>query len=106
MTQLAIAASDPVNPAVVRVHGELDFASAPGLRDHLDLLAGDVELDCSRLTFLDCAGLGALIAAHQAWEARGDRLVVGRLHGLPLRVAQLTGMDALLHLETSFAVVS
>lgn len=85
-------------PTVIAVEGELDFASVPGLFQRLNDVRGDVELDCSLLTFLDCNGLDALIGAHRGCEARGSRLTVRGLNGVCLRVVHMARADSLLHL--------
>jgi anti-anti-sigma factor len=59
---------------VVSLHGELDLASAPGLeRRLLELLSmplRSVTVDVSQITFMDSAGLGALL---RACRTAGDR---------------------------------
>jgi anti-anti-sigma factor len=57
--------------------GELDVAGLPALHAALDEGAGkDIILDCSELTFIDCAGLGALIAAHKRCAEAGLQLTL------------------------------
>lgn len=63
-------------PALVRLTGELDMAGAPQLASVLAGLDGDVELDCSCLTFIDAAGLRAFQEARAGCGARGCRLVL------------------------------
>ena len=62
----------------VTVHGEIDSATAPQLRDclleALSRPAARVEVDLSRVTFLDSAGLSALAAAHRAARTTGREL--------------------------------
>jgi anti-anti-sigma factor len=67
---------DGRQPAVVRLVGELDLAAAPQLESVLVGLDGDVELDCSRLDFIDAAGLRTFQNAHAACTARGCKLVL------------------------------
>lgn len=61
--------------SVLHVAGELDLATAPGLRRRLQragaATTGDVVVDLSGVTFMDCSGLAPLLEA----RARlGDRL--------------------------------
>ncbi|MET7931654.1 STAS domain-containing protein, partial [Streptomyces sp. NPDC005349] len=61
----------------VTVAGDLDLYSAPTVRDTLrDALSrhGRVVVDCSRLSFIDCTGLSALLAAARAAKAKGAEL--------------------------------
>lgn len=67
---------DPDDPALVRVGGELDLATAPELLGALEQRDGEVVLDCSGLAFIDVAGLNAVVEAHAACRARGARLVL------------------------------
>lgn len=80
---------------VLSVSGELDLATAPRLRDQVAYVAatpaGNVVLDLTEVTFMDCTALGVLV---QARVTLGDRLW---LRGLPrpvLRLLALTGLEA------------
>lgn len=80
-----------VSPAMtVAVSGELDMESGPGLRDELTCMiwanGPHLALDLTGVTFIDCAGLTALLTTRKAVQAQGGwlRLVavsrcVGRL---------------------------
>ncbi|SDM17293.1 STAS domain-containing protein [Allokutzneria albata] len=78
--------------AVVTVAGEIDIATAPRLRTALLAECGDHDelvVDLAGVSHLDCAGVGALLAA---------RAAVGRLrlvgaHGIVLRVLEILGVD-------------
>jgi anti-sigma B factor antagonist len=82
----------------VLVGGEVDSATAPGLRDCLlDVLARPgqtaVEVDLSQVTFLDSAGLSALAVAHRAATGAGRVLAVrcGTARAV-VRPLQITGL--------------
>jgi stage II sporulation protein AA (anti-sigma F factor antagonist) len=81
------------DPVVVRLFGEFDLAGVREVGRRLGGVCGDVAVDCSGLTFIDCAGLGVLAAAASAFRRRGSRLVViGRSPWLR-RLLELTGLD-------------
>jgi anti-sigma B factor antagonist len=68
---------------LVTVAGEVDFASAAGLRERLVALAAagrPLVADLDRVSFIDAAGLGALAGAARHATAHGGslRVVCGR----------------------------
>ncbi len=84
----------------VTVVGDVDSVSAPALSGRLaELLArpevGVVELDLTGVTFLDSAGLTALVCAHRAAQRAGQQLRMrcgtGRAVLRPLEITGLTG---------------
>jgi anti-anti-sigma factor len=87
------------SPAVVRLHGELDLAGVAHLLSALACLDGDVEVDCSGLDFIDAAGLGAFVRAHQQCAARGVKLVVVDPSRAVLRLIQMVELDTELHVR-------
>lgn len=66
MSDLGLDVSERDGATVVAVHGDLDLATAPRLRELAvgRLMAGDraVVLDLSGVEFLDSTGLGTLVA--------------------------------------------
>jgi len=89
--------------AVVRLHGELDLAGVPRLLSALACLDGDVELDCSGVDFIDAAGLGAFVRAHQQCAARGAKLVVVDPSPVVVRLMQMVELDTELHIRRNGA---
>jgi anti-sigma B factor antagonist len=81
------------------VSGEVDFLTAPGLREGLlDVLGrpdlpGEVVVDLSRVTFLSVAGLAALAIAHDAADSAGQvlRIRCGTARAV-IRPLQITGL--------------
>jgi anti-anti-sigma factor len=61
-------------PGRLKLVGELDMDGVPVLRALLAGLEGDIEIDCSGLTFIDCAGLRVLEVARRSCEVAGVRL--------------------------------
>ena len=81
---------------VVALHGELDVASAEGLSNSLVELAGSTLVaDLSDLTFMDSAGIGALVRARNRIKAEGlGDLVLTRPGVIVRRVLEIMGLDA------------
>lgn len=81
---------------IVAVAGDIDISTASRLRDALFELAGTAGtliVDLNRVTFIDSAGLGALVSAYRHATAHG-----GSLHAVcsrpPIRrLLWLTGVD-------------
>lgn len=90
----------------VAVAGEVDIDTAPRLRRALDAAlreADRVDLDLGAVTFLDSAGLSALIATQQSAVAAG---VTFRLQHVPPPVRlllALTGVDVLFVIDPDAA---
>jgi anti-anti-sigma regulatory factor len=49
-----------VFPQRVAINGELDIATAPEVDAALALLTGDVDVDCTDLSFIDSSGFYSL----------------------------------------------
>jgi anti-anti-sigma factor len=84
----------------LRFSGELDAAGAPQAHTALSSAvgrgAGDVEVDVSRLEFIDSVGLGALVKAAGQLQRQDRRLVVTGAEGAVRRAIDLTGFGELL----------
>src|SRR5437764_225944 len=80
----------------VEVRGELDIATAPQLNASLlrELLAGlNVELDLSRVGFMDACALGTIMGARKRFERRQKSfLVLLQPSSQPHRLLTLTGI--------------
>lgn len=85
---------------VVAVRGEVDIATAPGLRRYLlgiiDECADPVVLDLLGVTFIDSTALGVLIGANERSRERGIdfRIVVNDAR--IVKVFEITGLSELL----------
>jgi anti-sigma B factor antagonist len=58
--------------AVITLAGEIDLAAAPAVCDTVAVVAAadhGVVIDASEVTFLDCAGLGALLSTAESCGA-------------------------------------
>jgi anti-anti-sigma factor len=71
---LNIAVESTQTMSVVRVAGEVDLATATQLRAAISYLDGIVGVDLSGVTFLDSAGLNALVGAKNGLVDRGGQL--------------------------------
>jgi anti-sigma B factor antagonist len=83
-------------PALARLCGELDLAAVVTVRHRLVGADGDVDLDCSGLTFIDASGLRLFVAVHQACEGRGAKLAIVNPSRCVMRLLALTGLDNVL----------
>jgi anti-anti-sigma factor len=83
--------------AHVHVRGELDIATAPQLTEALDAALSNASLvlvDLSRLTFIDCVGLGAITAVHSRARSSARRLVLSSITAQVNRLLEITGTAA------------
>jgi anti-sigma B factor antagonist len=87
----------------IALHGELDQAGAPALREAVDnaLATGPegLRLDLARLTFVDSSGLGAIVKAHQRAADLGCRLVLDGVSANLYERLQITGLADLLEVS-------
>ncbi len=85
---------------VLHLAGELDADDAPAVRTLLaeQVLSGSGSLvvDLSGLTFIDSAGLAALIAAHKGTRSAGTSLVLAGLSAPVAKIMSVTGLDGVL----------
>jgi anti-anti-sigma factor len=93
--------------AVVTVAGEIDITNAEGLRDALlsALNAGAAGLiaDLTATTFLDSAGIAALVRAARRADAADAALRLAVTAPPVLRVLSLVGLDRLIEVYPSLA---
>lgn len=102
MAYLDITVEGRLPHLVLRLCGELDLCSEDRLRRAVDgALAQSPRIllaDLAGLCFADCAGLRVLLQAHRRQAAAGNLLLVRGARPPVLRLMQLTGADARLHL--------
>jgi anti-sigma B factor antagonist len=95
-----LSVADGPAQTIMRLGGECDVATAGRLRAALGRTATQpahlVIADLSGLTFLDSAGIHALIDAHQALAAAGKQLVLACPPPIVARMLTLTGADQLI----------
>lgn len=82
--------------ADVALHGELDIATAPILRDALtaqiDDGVTDVCLDLADLQFVDSTGLGVIVGVHRRLQRVGGTLRLRSPRPAILRVLEISGL--------------
>jgi anti-anti-sigma factor len=83
------------NDRVFRLVGELDLATVDLLTERLGPVAesaGDLELDASRLTFIDSSGLHGLLVLSRKLSGHG-RLIIHHANPFVRNVLAITGID-------------
>jgi anti-sigma B factor antagonist len=86
--------------ATVRVSGELNVSTAQDLTSTCQALHADgareVVIDLTNTNFVDSAGLGALVTAHQLFGDDDGRLRLAHPNELLVRLLDLTGLAGFL----------
>jgi anti-sigma B factor antagonist len=99
MTELTASTA----PSLVRFTGDLDTVSTPDIREAFAQLQPGklVIVDLEAVTFLDSAGLGALIGGVRQIRAMGGDAVLCHPSRPVARVLQMTGVDRLVTVAPS-----
>jgi anti-sigma B factor antagonist len=101
---MEIRSTQSEGAARMELQGELDIGTAPELEHAVERALEDgcreVVLDLSGTTFLDSAGLGALINAARTVDARQATMSVHSPHGSEARlVIEMSRTDGILGLR-------
>jgi anti-sigma B factor antagonist len=87
-------------PAVVVLAGEIDVATCPQLRAHLEKLVrlrqNHLLLDLTQVSFLDSSGLGALAAVYRRLAPRDGSISLTGVNQHIKRVLHITRLDQIL----------
>jgi anti-sigma B factor antagonist len=79
---------------VLAVHGDVDLATSPVLRERLaGADSAAVVVDLGAVRFLDSTGLGVLVAAHAKASAEGRVLVLARPQRIVRNALRLVQVD-------------
>ncbi|HEX5303290.1 MAG TPA: STAS domain-containing protein [Streptosporangiaceae bacterium] len=103
---LDITVRDERGVVVAAVAGEIDISSAAQLRERLYELAdngGTLIVDLNRVTFIDSAGLGALVGTARRAAENGGSLYAVCAQPQPRRLLWLTGVDKRIPLAATVA---
>ena len=94
--ELAITVRRERGVVIVAVTGEIDISTITRLRERLSRLADSGQtliVDLNRVTFIDSAGLGALVGAARRAAAHGGSLHAVCARPQTLKLLWLTGVD-------------
>jgi anti-anti-sigma factor len=98
---LHVSARTEARVTIAELAGELDIASAPGLREQLLALlrpgSGRLVIDLSRVSFCDASGLAVLIGTGRRAGLLGGFLRLAAVPPEVSRVLRSTGLDRHLH---------
>jgi anti-sigma B factor antagonist len=90
--------------AIVAVTGEIDISTVAGLRERLYELAESGQqliVDLDEVTFIDSAGLGALVGTSRRTAEKGGSLRAVCKNPQTRKLLWLTGVDRRIALEDS-----
>ncbi|WP_042395914.1 STAS domain-containing protein [Streptacidiphilus carbonis] len=102
---------------VLALSGELDYDTAPELRERLDQALDQVlepavdrsarpatvVVDCSSLAFCDSTGLNVLLAARLKAEQQGASIRLAALRGHVVRMFEITGAGTVFSVHPDLA---
>jgi anti-anti-sigma factor len=94
--ELSVAVRRERGVVIAEVAGELDMSTGPRLGEHLSTLADSGEpliVDLNRITFIDSAGLGVLIATARRAGVHGGSLHAVCSQPQTRKLLWLTGVD-------------
>jgi anti-sigma B factor antagonist len=93
---LTITVRSEHGAVIAAVTGEIDISTVAQLRERLFELAdngGTLIVDLNRVTFIDSAGLGALVGAARRAAAHGGSLHAICAQPQPRKLLWMTGVD-------------
>ena len=94
---LDVRRRDEGRHCVLEVHGEVDLATSPALREHLRVLLEDAPpalvLDLDGVPFMDSTGLGVLVAAYKRATALGIPMSLARPRRIVSNALSLVRFD-------------
>jgi anti-sigma B factor antagonist len=104
---LRVDISTQDSSATVSPVGEIDLDTvgllSASLSDTIAAGADRVVVDFAHVTYIDSAGLGALVGAHKKLRAAGGALVLLCEHPRVMRLFKVTGLTKLFTIESAGA---
>ena len=89
-------------PNVLPLKGEIDLHVSPAITESLNAITEKkperIVIDLSRATYIDSAGLAALILAMQNVEAYGGRFFLTGLHETMRSIFETSRLDQIFHI--------
>jgi anti-anti-sigma factor len=102
---LRIDISTQDSSATISPVGEIDLDTvgllSASLSDTIAAGADRVVVDFAHVTYIDSAGLGALVGAHRKLRAAGGALVLHCEHPRAMRLLKITGLTKLFTIESA-----
>ena len=103
LREFEVPVSSNGDVGIVRVTGEIDVATAPGLRAQLasayDTDVGNVLVDLGEVTFMDSTGLSVLVDACHRLDTVRRKLHVIRVTPAVRRLFDIAGVTTLLDVQ-------
>ena len=86
---------------VVKIEGEIDHHTAPGLREQMDRVIEskniiNLVLDFDRVTFMDSSGIGVIAGRYKQIQARGGKVMVIRVKPQVDKILEISGLKKIL----------
>jgi anti-anti-sigma factor len=106
MERFSVEASVNDRRVVLMVAGEVDLASADGLRVDFDRWLTDADtvvVDCAGITFIDSTGLRTFLEASTKAEESGTRFRLAAVPAPVARVFELAGVTDVFTIHTDQA---
>jgi anti-anti-sigma factor len=105
MTDFSYTINNEAPRPVGHLAGDIDLAAVEALEAAIGAVEGaseedgDVVLDMSEVTFLDSSGLRVLVTAHERYNEAGARFVIKDPSAPVVRILEITGLLASMHIE-------
>ncbi|MEE4546141.1 STAS domain-containing protein [Streptomyces sp. V4-01] len=103
MSPLKIIVKDAATGPLLELVGELDYSTAPELRELLPTLplqpGRRLVLDLSGMEFCDSSGITALIAARHHAQAAGADIALAGVPAHTRRILHIVGLDQIFALH-------
>ncbi|MEV7401923.1 STAS domain-containing protein [Streptomyces sp. NPDC091267] len=110
MSPLTIISRDAATGPVLEITGDLEYGTAPDLReavDRLTLASGQLlVLDLAGLQFCDSSGINALLAARNLAAEHGADIALAAVPANTARVLSIVGLDRVFTIHADAATAT